>query len=169
MATQAKKDQVALLTKKIKDAQSFVLIDYQGIAVNEETELRRKMKESGAEYLIAKNRLFKIALKEAGVEESFDDVLEGTTAFAFGFTDPVAPAKIAFELSKAKEKEKIFKIKGGYLTGKKVQEADVKALALLPSREQLLSMVLNAMLGPVRKLAYAVVAISDKKEGAPAA
>jgi len=169
MATQAKKDQVALLTKKIQDAQSFVLIDYQGITVNEETELRRKMKAAGAEYLIAKNRLFKIALKDAGVDESFDDVLEGTTAFAFGFTDPVAPAKIAYDLSKAKEKEKRFKIKGGFLTGKRVQEADVKALALLPSRDQLLSMVLNAMLGPVRKMVYATVAIADKKEGTAAA
>ena len=166
MATQAKIEQVAELVEKIKKAQSVVLVDYQGITVNEETELRKKVREAGAEYLVAKNRLFKIALKEAGVEDSFDDLLEGTTAFAFGYTDPVAPAKLVFDLAKdkAKAKKDVFKIKGGVLTGKRVEATEVEALAKLPSRDQLLSMLLNSMLGPIRKLAYATVAISDKKE-----
>ncbi|MGL4392807.1 MAG: 50S ribosomal protein L10, partial [Fusobacteriaceae bacterium] len=73
-------------------------------------------------------------------------------------------AKAIFNLSKAKKKEDIFKIKAGILTGKKVDMAGIEALANLPSRDQLLSMVLNSMLGPIRKLAYATVAISDKKE-----
>lgn len=168
MATQVKKEVVAELVEKIKKAQSVVFVDYQGIKVNEETALRKQMRESGAEYLVAKNRLFKIALKESGVEDSFDEVLEGTTAFAFGYADPVAPAKAIFDLAKAKVKAKqdVFKIKGGYLTGKKVSIAEVEELAKLPSREQLLSMLLNSMLGPVRKLAYATVAIADKKEAA---
>lgn len=166
MATQVKKEVVAELVEKIKKAQSVVFVDYQGIKVNEETALRKQMRETGAEYLVAKNRLFKIALKESGVQDSFDEVLEGTTAFAFGYSDPVAPAKAVFELSKAKAKAKqdVFKIKGGYLTGKKVSVAEVEELAKLPSRDQLLSMLLNSMLGPVRKLAYATVAIADKKE-----
>ena len=67
------------------------------------------------------------------------------------------------EVSKANAKAKIFNIKGGYLTGKRVSEAEVVALASLPSREQLLSMVLNGMLGPVRKLAYGLVAVADKQ------
>ena len=164
MATQVKKEVVAELVEKIKGAQSVVFVDYQGIKVNEETSLRKQMRESGAEYLVAKNRLFKIALKEAGVEDNFDEILEGTTAFAFGYNDPVAPAKAVFDLSKAKAKLDVFKIKGGYLTGKKVSVKEVEELAKLPSREQLLSMLLNSMLGPIRKLAYATVAIADKKE-----
>ena len=189
MATQAKIDHVAELVEKIKKAQSVVLVDYQGISVNDETALRRKMREAGAEYLVTKNRLFKIALKEAGVEDSFEDILEGTTAFAFGYTDPVAPAKIVFDLAKDKWEEvrrketltpegvveqakalyerygfKDFKLKGGVLTGKRVEAEGVEALAKLPSRDQLLSMLLNSMLGPIRKLAYATVAIADKKE-----
>lgn len=165
MATQAKIEQVAELAEKIRKAQSVVLVDYQGITVNEETELRKKVREAGAEYLVAKNRLFKIALKEAGVEDSFDDLLEGTTAFAFGYADPVAPAKLVFDLAKDKAKAKrVFKIKGGLLTGKRVEATEVEALAKLPSRDQLLSMLLNSMLGPIRKLAYATVAIADKKE-----
>ena len=163
MSTQAKKDEVKVLVEKIKKAQSVVLVDYKGVKVNEETALRRKMRESGDEYIIAKNRLFKIALKEAGIEDSFDDLLEGTTAFAFGYDEPVAAAKAIYELSKSKEKEKIFKIKGGYLSGKRVGAEEVLELAKLPSREQLLSMVLNGMLGPIRKLAYGLVAISDQK------
>ena len=163
MATQVKKELVAELVEKIKKAQSVVFVDYQGIKVNEETSLRKQMRENGAEYLVAKNRLFKIALKESGVEDNFDEILEGTTAFAFGYNDPVAPAKAVFDLAKAKLD--VFKIKGGYLTGKKVSVKEVEELAKLPSREQLLSMLLNSMLGPIRKFAYATVAIADKKEG----
>ena len=163
-ANQFKKDAVAELKDKISKAQSIVLVDYQGLTVNEETALRKNMRESGAEYLVAKNRLFKIALAEAGITESFDDLLEGTTAFAFGYDDAVAPAKVVYEVSKTKIKEEMFKIKGGLLTGKRVEASGMEDLAKLPSRDQLLSMILNSMLGPVRKLAYAAVAISDKKE-----
>lgn len=166
MANQAKVQAVAELAERIRRAQSIVLVDYQGINVKDETKLRKSLRESGGEYLVAKNRLFKIALKEAGVEDSFDDILEGTTAFAFGYDDVVAPAKVMNEVSKANAKAKIFNIKGGYLSGKRVSEAEVVALASLPSREQLLSMVLNGMLGPVRKLAYGLVAVADKKEAA---
>ncbi|MGL5122694.1 MAG: 50S ribosomal protein L10 [Fusobacteriaceae bacterium] len=163
MATQFKKDVVAQLAEKISKAQSIVLVDYQGLTVNDETALRRNLKVAGGEYLVTKNRLFKIALKEAGVTDSFDELLEGTTSFAFGYTDPVSPAKAMFDLSKSKKKQNIFKIKGGVLTGKRVETSGIEALANLPSRDQLLSMVLNSMLGPIRKLAYAAVAISDKK------
>ena len=92
MATQVKKELVAELVEKIKKAQSVVFVDYQGIKVNEETSLRKQMRENGAEYLVAKNRLFKIALKESGVEDNFDEILEGTTAFAVGYDDPAVPA-----------------------------------------------------------------------------
>jgi large subunit ribosomal protein L10 len=161
MATEAKKQVITELAEKIKKAESIVLVDYQGIKVNEETELRKQMREAGAEYIVAKNRLFKIALKEAGVEDSFDDALEGTTSFAFGYEDAVAPAKVVYDFGKGKE---VFNIKAGFLSGKRVDATEVEALAKLPSREQLLSMVLNGMLGPIRKLAYGVVAIADKKE-----
>lgn len=166
MANQVKKELVAELVEKIQKAQSIVLVDYQGLSVNAETALRKTLRENGGEYLVAKNRLFKIALKEAGVTDSFDELLEGTTSFAFGYTDPVAPAKAIFDLASSKEMKKaqIFKIKGGVLTGKRIEAAGVEGLAKLPSRDQLLSMVLNSMLGPIRKLAYAAVAISDKKE-----
>jgi large subunit ribosomal protein L10 len=163
MATEAKKQVVAELAEKIKKAESIVMVDYKGVKVNEETELRKQMREAGAEYIVAKNRLFKIALKEAGVEDSFDDALAGTTSFAFGYDDAVAPAKIAYEFGKDK---KVFNIKAGCLGGQRVDTSEVEALAKLPSREQLLSMVSNGMLGPIRKLAYGLVAVADKQEAA---
>lgn len=166
MATQAKKEEVARLAEMIKSSESVVFVDYQGIKASEETKLRKEMREAGADYVVAKNRLFKLALKEAGVEDSFDDVLEGTTAFAFGKEDVVAPAKVVYDLAKAKGE--VFNIKAGLLSGKRVDASEVEALAKLPSRDQLLSMILNGMLGPIRKLAYGVVAIADKKEEAAA-
>ena len=163
MATEMKKQVVAELVEKIKKAGSIVFVDYQGIKVNEETAMRKAMREAGADYVVAKNRLFKIALQEAGISDSFDDALEGTSAFAFGYDDVVAPAKVAYEFGKGKD---IFNIKAGLLSGSRVDVSEVEALATLPSRDQLLSMVLNGMLGPIRKLAYATVAIADKKEEA---
>jgi large subunit ribosomal protein L10 len=164
MATEAKKLVVAELAQKIKAAKTIVLVDYQGINAKDDTEIKKQLRETGSEYLVAKNRLFKIALQEAGVEDSFDDLLEGTTAFAFGFEDAVAPAKIVYEFGKGKKD--FFNIKGGYSEGKRVELSEIEALATLPSRDALLSMVLNGMLGPIRKLAYGVVAIADQKEEA---
>ena len=162
MANQAKKEAVAQLVEMIKASESVIFVDYQGIKATEETALRKEMRDAGADYIVAKNRLFKLALQEAGVEESFDDVLEGTTAFAFGKEDVVAPAKVVYDL--AKTKGEVFNIKAGLLSGKRVDTNEVEALAKLPSRDQLLSMILNGMLGPIRRLAYATVAIADKKE-----
>jgi len=164
MATEAKKLVVAELAQKIKDAKTIVLVDYQGINAKDDTEIKKQLRETGSEYLVAKNRLFRIALTEAGVADSFDDLLEGTTAFAFGYEDAVAPAKVVYEFGKGKKD--LFNIKGGYSEGKSVEISEIEALATLPSREALLSMVLNGMLGPIRKLAYGVVAIADQKEEA---
>lgn len=162
MATEAKKQKVAELVEKIKAAKTIVLVDYQGINAKDDTTIKKQLREAGSEYLVAKNRLFKIALAEAGVEDKFDDLLEGATSFAFGYEDAVAPAKIAYEFGK--EKKELFNIKGGFSEGKRVEVSEIEALATLPSRDQLLSMLLNGMLGPIRKLAYGVVAIADKKE-----
>jgi large subunit ribosomal protein L10 len=158
MANEAKKQIVAELAEKIKAAQTIVLVDYKGLSAVEADQLRAKTREAGVEYFVAKNRLFKLALKEAGVEANFDEELNGTTAFALS-SDAVAPAKVVYDFGK-------LTIKAGLVEGNKAGVAEVEALAKLPSRDQLLSMVLNGMLGPIRKLAYGIVAISDKKEAA---
>ncbi|OQY10815.1 MAG: 50S ribosomal protein L10 [Fusobacteriia bacterium 4572_132] len=161
MANQKKINAVKELKGKIEKAKSIIFVDYKGITVNEDTELRKKMKESGTEYLVAKNKLVRIALKEAGVEDSFDDALEGTTSFAIAYDDVVAPAKIAYEFGKGKE---IFNIKAGLLDGKRMELDDVMALAKLPSRDELLAKLLFVIKGPISKLGYALNALKTKKE-----
>ncbi|MBZ4683163.1 MAG: large subunit ribosomal protein [Fusobacteriaceae bacterium] len=161
MANDAKKQIVAELAEKIKASQAVIMVDYKGLSAVEADQLRKQTREAGVDYFVAKNRLFKLALKEAGVEADFEEELNGTTAFALG-ADPVSPAKVIYEFGKAKGD--LFNIKAGLVEGKKADVATIEALAKLPSREQLLSMVLNGMLGPVRKLAYAFNAIADTKE-----
>jgi large subunit ribosomal protein L10 len=156
MANEAKKQIVAELAAKIKEAQTIVLVDYKGLSAAEADDLRSKTREESVDYFVAKNRLFKLALKEAGVDADFEEELNGTTAFALS-SDAVAPAKVVYDFGK-------LTIKGGLVEGQKADVATIEALAKLPSREQLLSMVLNGMLGPIRKLAYGVNAIVDKKE-----
>lgn len=162
MPAQSKVDKVSILKDKIKEAKAVVFVDYKGITVNEDTELRRKAREAGIEYLVAKNRLFKIALKEAGIDADFDDVLEGTTSFALGFEDGVAPSKLVYDFSKT-VKDK-FLIKAGYVDGGRVETATIEALAKLPSREELLGQIAYGLLSPVRMLAVAMTNVAEQKE-----
>ena len=115
MANEQKIEAVRELKEKFSRAKTIVFVDYRGLKVSEDTILRKEARNNGVEYIVAKNRLFNLALKEAGVEANFDDVLEGTTAFAFGYSDVVAPAKIIFKVSESNSKKAIFNIKSGYL------------------------------------------------------
>lgn len=166
-----KVEQVGILTEKIKKSKAIILVDYKGMGGSEETKLRKLMRDSKVEYLVAKNRLFKIALKDAGVEAVFDDVLEGTTSFVLGFEDPVTPAKLAYEYSKGK---KFFTIKAGVLEGKRLDVKGVETLATLPSKEVLISKMLGSMQAPISgfvrvlngtlaSLVYTLEAIKNKK------
>ena len=173
MPTQKKVDAVKILKDKIENSKSVIFVDYKGLSVSEDTNLRRKMRESKVEYIVAKNRLFKIALKEAGIEESFDDILKGTTSFAFGVEDAVTAAKVVNDFSE--EFDKKYNIKAGLLEGKRVDVEEVVQLAKLPPKEILVAKMLagmqapmtglvNVMSGPTRGLACALNAIKEQKE-----
>ena len=129
MPAQEKLEVVKGLVEKLKDAKAVVFVDYKGISVNEDTELRKNAREAGVEYFVAKNRLFKIALKEAGFDTNVDDLLEGTTSFAVGYEDGVAPSKLVFDFGK-KLKDKLI-IKGGLVETERVEVSTVEALAKL--------------------------------------
>ena len=163
MPAQEKLEVVKSLVEKLKDAKAVVFVDYKGISVNEDTELRKNAREAGVEYFVAKNRLFKIALKEAG----FDDLLEGTTSFAVGYEDGVAPSKLVFDFGK-KLKDKLT-IKGGLLETGRVEVSTVEALAKLPSRDELLGQIAYGLLSPVRMLAVALTNVAEQKETGAAA
>ena len=165
---------VAELTEKLQNAAAGVLVDYKGITVAEDTALRAEMRKNGVEYAVVKNTLTRFAVKNAGLE-ALSSVLEGTTSLAISAEDPVAPARIINDFAKKMNGEK-FTIKAGFVDGKVIGVDEVKALADLPSKEVLLSMLLSAMQGPVRGLAVsldatisglarALQAVADQKAG----
>lgn len=158
-----KKEQVAAITEQLKGASAGVLVDYKGINVADDTALRKEFREAGVEYKVIKNTMLRFAAKNAGLE-GLESVLEGTTALAVSATDPVAPAKIA-----AKYADKIkngFEIKAGFMDGEVLDAAKVVELGKLPSREQLLAMLLSALTGNLRGMAVALNKIAEQKESA---
>lgn len=143
---------VAELTEKLQNASAGVIVDYRGITVAEDTELRAKMREAGVDYFVMKNTLLRFAVKNAGLDD-LTDVLKGTTSIALCQGDPVAAAKVVSEFSKKLAPQEKFTVKAGFVDGKVIDPAGVKALADLPSKEVLVATVLGTMIAPIRGLA----------------
>ena len=154
-----KKRQVEEIKKMVSEASSFVLIDYCGISVAQDTELRNEFRKNDVKYAVIKNRLLKIALNELGYTQ-FDEALNGPTAVAFGGENLAAPAKIANDKAAAFKK---MKIKCGMVDGIFLDEEGVKRLATLPSREGLIAMLLGMLQAPIAAFARAIDAIAKKK------
>lgn len=143
-----KAGKVAELKDLLTSSKGVVLVDYCGLTVAEDTELRSKMREAGVKYMVAKNTFIRIAAQEAGIE-GLDAYLEHNTAVAFSAEDPVAPAKILNDFSKD---HKALEIKAGVLDGKVIGLDEVKAVAELPSREELLAKLVGSMQAPISGL-----------------
>ncbi|MBI4726614.1 50S ribosomal protein L10 [candidate division TA06 bacterium] len=156
-----KEQKVLELTEKIKTAKSVYLTDFTGLNVPQATELRKKLREASVEYRVAKNTLTKLAAKNAGYE-MLADYLTGPTGLAFGITDAIIPAKILTEFAKEGNKPTV---KIGLIEGKLVDPSEVKQLALLPSREALLSMVLAGLQAPIAGLVGVLGGILQKLVG----
>ncbi len=166
-----KKQVVAELAERLKNSAAGVLVDYKGINVEQDTKLRRSFREAGVKYEVVKNTLLKLAVREAGLDE-LEAVLDGTTAIATSADDAVAPAKVFKDFVKENSTLEI-SFKSGFADGKVLSIDEINALADLPSREALLTMLASALLGTVRGLAVALNAVAEKKgdgeEAAPAA
>lgn len=154
----SKAARVAELEEKLKGAVSFVLVDYKGITVADDTVLRRNLREANVEYFVEKNTMLKRALHNIGME-NFDDVLNGTTAIAISTDDQTAPARILGEYA---EKSESFKLKAGCVEGEYFDEAKVIALSKIPSKDVLLAQLVGSLQGPIQKLAALLQAIVDK-------
>lgn len=154
-----KQQLVSEVAAKLKDSSCTVVADYRGLTVAQVTQLRKNLREAGVEFQVLKNTLVRRATAQAELTD-LDSVLTGPTAIAFG-TDVVAPAKILSEFAKKNDK---LEIKGGVVEGRVVDPAQIKALADLPSREGLLSMLLSVLQAPMRNFALAVKAVSEKQE-----
>lgn len=159
------------IKQKLSQSSSAVLVDYRRLTVEEVTQLRKEFRENGVDYKVYKNTLTELAVKELGYE-GLIPYLAGPTAIAFGVKDPVAPAKILTENIK---KLKKMELKAGLVDGKVIDVEGVKALAELPSREELIAKMLGSMNapitglvrvlnGPIRGLVVALNAIREQKE-----
>ena len=159
-----KAQQVAEVAEQFKNASSVVVVDYLGITVEQATNLRSELRNAGVQFAVVKNSILSRAAKEAGLER-MDDVFKGPSAVAFSNDDVVAPAKILADFAK---KVEALEIKAGVVEGKVSSKEEIEALAKLPSREGLLSMLLSVLQAPVRNTALAFKAVADQKDGAAA-
>ncbi|AIQ14687.1 MULTISPECIES: 50S ribosomal protein L10 [Paenibacillus] len=157
---EAKQEAVDVVTGKLQNSITTVVADYRGLNVSQVTELRKQLREAGVEFQVLKNTLLRRATAAAELTE-LDEVLTGPTAIAFSANDAVAPAKILNDFAK---KNDALKLKGGVVEGKVIGADQIKALAELPSREGLLSMLLSVLQAPMRNFALAVKAVADKEE-----
>lgn len=155
-----KKQIVEEIVGKLQNSASTVIVDYRGLTVAEVTELRKQLREAGVEFKVYKNTLMRRAAEKAGLTD-LNEALVGPSAVAFSTEDVIAPAKILNNF--AKEHENL-EIKIGVIEGKVASREEVKAIAELPSREGLLSMLLSVLQAPIRNFALAVKAVSDQKE-----
>lgn len=157
---EGKQQLVNEIVQKLRDSKTTIVTDYRGLNVAEVTELRKTLRDAGIEYKVLKNTMVRRATAETELTE-LDEFLAGPTAIAFGYDDVVAPAKIIADFAK---KHDALEIKVGVLEGNVVSVDEVKALAALPSREGLLSMLLSVLQAPMRNMALAVKAVADKNE-----
>lgn len=172
MQTRQQKNQIVRdLAGKLKNSKSVVFSDYKGLTVKNMTTLRKELRESGIEFQVLKKTLINIALKDAGIDVDAKK-LEGQVAIAVSSGDEVAAAKIIAKTAKANEN---LKIVGGILGIKELSAQEVKALAQLPSKEELLAKLVgtinapvsgfvNVLAGNLRGLVNVLNAISDAKK-----
>ena len=158
------------LRDDIQNASAMYLTDYRGLTVSEMAALRRSLRESGAEYKVVKNTLFKLALE--GIADShIAEILEGPTAVAFVRDDPISPARTILDFMKDHE---TLSVKGGYMEGRFYDPAQVVALSKIPPQEILLAQLVGSVQAPVyglvstlqgvvSSLVYTLQAVADKK------
>ena len=146
------------IADSIKDAQTLVVVDYRGLTVAQDTELRKALREAGITYKVYKNTLVKRAI-EGTAFESLTDSLEGPNAFAISTTDATAPARVLAEFAKKAPK---LEIKAGVVEGTFFDEVGMKAISEIPSREVLLGRLFGSMQSPITNMARVLKQIAEK-------
>ena len=149
----------------VKDAASVVLVDYRGLTVEQDTQLRKSLREAGVSYKVYKNTMMHLAFKGTDFE-GLAPYLEGPSAMAYSTTDATAPARVLAEFAKKADK---LEIKAGVVEGTVYDAAGMAKIAEIPSREVLLSRLLGSMQSPITNLARVLNQIAEKNgEAAPA-
>ena len=154
------------ISENVKDAASVVIVDYRGLTVTQDTQLRRNLREADVVYKVYKNTMMNFAFKDT-VCEPLTDVLEGPSAIAISKDDATAPARILANFAKTAP---ALEIKAGIIEGDFYDAEGMKAIAAVPSREELLSRLLGSMQSPITNFARVIKRIAEKDgEAAPAA
>ena len=156
---QLKEAKVAEIKEKLEKAQAVVLAKYQGLTVEEDTLLRKNLREAGIEYKVYKNTLVTLAVKELGIE-GFDEYLEGPVSIAFGYDDVTAPARIFNDFAKD---HKALELKAGIVDGELYDAAKIQQLATIPSKEVLIAKLLGSIKSPIASFARVINAIAESK------
>ncbi len=155
---------VADLAEQIKNSAAGVIVNYQGITVENDTKMRKELREAGVKYVVMKNTMTGRACDMVGYGD-LKQHLNGMTAIAISENDPVVAAKV---LKGYAEKVESFNILAGYVDGAVIDAKTVNELAEIPSKEILVAKLLGSIQSPLYKFAYAIKAITEKEDGAEA-
>ena len=148
------------IAELLDGAQSSVVVDYRGLTVEQDTQLRKSLREAGVTYKVYKNTMIRLATK--GTEfEALDNVLEGPTAIAVSKEDATAPARILFNFSKTAPQ---LELKAGIVEGTTYDAQGIKVIAEIPSRDELLGRLFGSMKSPISNLARVLNQIATKTE-----
>ena len=156
-----KQQVVADLAEQLKNSVAGVVVNYQGITVENDTAMRKALREAGVKYVVMKNTMTGRACDMVGYGD-LKQYLNGMTAIAISEKDPVAAAKV---LKTYAEKVESFNILAGYVDGAVIDAATVNALAEIPNKETLIAKLLGSIQSPLYKFAYAIKAVVDKENG----
>ncbi len=158
---ETKQQYVNELADKLKNSACGVIVDYKGINVADDTQLRKSLREAGVEYFVVKNTLLKRAAEAAGIE-GLDEHLEGTTAIALSKDDIITAPKLLYKQVEASKGA--YSIKVGFIDGKAITAEEVTEYAKLPDKDTLIAKFLFVLQSPIQKLAIAASEIAKKKE-----
>ena len=148
----------------VAEAKSAVLVDYRGLTVEQDTRLRKQLREAGVVYKVYKNTMLHLAFEGTDYAK-LDENLEGPTAIAFGIEDETAPARILNDFAKEAE---ALQFKGAVVDGEYYDEAGIKVLATIPSKEVLISKLLGSLQSPITNFARVVQQIAESQGEAAA-
>ena len=154
-----KKPIVDQISEELNGAKAAVLVDYRGITVEQDTELRKQLREAGVVYKVYKNTMINFAVKGTEFEE-LSKHLEGPTAIAISKEDATAPARILFNFAKNAPK---LELKAGVVDGTYYDEKGIQVIATIPSREELLSKLLGSIQSPITNFARVIKQIAEKE------
>lgn len=154
---------VAALTERIKNASAGIFVDYKGINVAQDTEMRTELRKNDVEYSVIKNTLARFALDDCGLKD-LDPILNGTTSLATSTGDPIAPFRILTDYAKKVEGDK-FTIKAAFMDGQVLSQSEIAEISALPSKDALYSQVFGTLLAPITSLAVVLNQIVEKGGG----